>query len=335
MQWPTWKQSAVLALISVVIAVALRHRSSAAASATESAVEPSRSHRVAQAIVPGAFELALVSSLYSIWRIARTLPLDQPAGAVERARDLVAVQNWLHLPTELSLQRFVLRHDLLAKLTNGYYAVAHVPALLIFLVWLFVRHRDVYPRWRNALAITTGFCLVIRFIRVAPPRFLGDLGYVDLATRYGLSLYGPVGTGVSDQFAAMPSIHVAWAAIVSFGVFAATTSRWRWLILNHVVLTMLVVSASGNHWWLDGIVAMVLLAVALLIDRLVFLPRRDRRQQLREQSGTVDHRVDQDELVVGVGATTDGAQAVERGHADRSSEVPVAATADGDTFDRR
>ena len=285
--------------------------------------------------MPAAFELALVSSLYSIWRIARTLPLDQPGGAVERARDLVALQHWLHLPTELSLQRFVLRHDLLAKLTNGYYAVAHVPALLIFLVWLFVRHRDVYPRWRNALAITTGFCLVIRFIRVAPPRFLGDLGYVDLATRYGLSLYGPVGTGVSDQFAAMPSIHVAWAAIVSFGVFAATTSRWRWLIVNHVVLTMLVVSASGNHWWLDGVVAMALLAVALLIDRLVFLPRRDRRQQLRKQSGTIDHRVDEHELVVGVRTAADGTEAIERGHADRRGEVAVAAAADGDTLDRR
>ena len=335
MQWPTWRQSATLALISVVIAVVLRRRSAAAEPGIGSFTELSRARRVSQAIVPGALELALVSSLYSIWRIARTLPLDQPAGAVERARDLVALQNLLHLPTELSLQQFVLRHDVLAKLTNGYYAVAHVPSLLIFLVWLFVRHRDVYPRWRNALAITTGFCLVIRFIRVAPPRFLGDLGYVDLATRYGLSLYGPVGTGVSDQFAAMPSIHVAWAAIVSFGVFAATTSRWRWLIVNHIVITMLVVSASGNHWWLDGIVAMALLAVALLIDRLVFLPRRDRRQQLRKQSRPIDHRVDQHELVVGVGAATNGTEAVEGRHADRSGEVAITAATDSDTVDRR
>jgi PAP2 superfamily len=104
---------------------------------------------------------------------------------------------------------------------------------------------------------------------VAPPRFLGDLGYVDLATRFGLSLYGPVGTGVSDQFAAMPSIHVAWAAVVSFGIVAASTSRWRWLFMLHLVLTMAVVSATGNHWWLDGIVAIVLLELALLIDGAV------------------------------------------------------------------
>ena len=118
----------------------------------------------------------------------------------------------------------------------------------------------------TALAILTAFCVVIRFVRVAPPRFLPDLGYIDLATRYGWSVYGPVGTGVSDQFAAMPSIHVGWAALVSFGIVAVSTSRWRWLFLLHLVLTMLVVSATGNHWWLDGIVAIVLLLVAFAMD---------------------------------------------------------------------
>jgi hypothetical protein len=173
-----------------------------------------------------------------------------------------------------------LRYDWLAWLSNAYYAIVHVPGLIAFLVWMFVRHRDQYPRWRNALALVTAFCVVIRFVRVAPPRFLPDLGYVDLATRYGWSLYGPVGTGVSDQFAAMPSIHVAWAAVVSLGVVTASTSRWRWLFLLHIALTMIVVSATGNHWWLDGIVAAALVPVALLIDsggRRVGRLRRSRR----------------------------------------------------------
>jgi hypothetical protein len=170
------------------------------------------------------------------------------------------------MPSELSLQRFVIDHDWLGRFMNYYYAIVHVPALITFMVWLFVKHRDRYPHWRNALALLTAFCVVIRFIRVAPPRFLVDLGYIDLASLYGLSVYGPVGTGVSDQFAAMPSIHVGWAAVVSFGVVAAGTSRWRWLALLHVALTMLAVSATGNHWWLDGIVAIALLGVALSID---------------------------------------------------------------------
>ena len=109
-------------------------------------------------------------------------------------------------------------------------------------------------------------CLVIRYLRVAPPRFLPELGYIDLASRYGLSVYGPVGTGVSDQFAAMPSIHVGWAALVSFGIVAASSSMWRWVFMAHLVLTIFAVTATGNHWWLDSIAAVALLVVALRVD---------------------------------------------------------------------
>ena len=42
-------------------------------------------------------------------------------------------------------------------------------ALIAFLVWMFFRHRDQYPHWRNGLALVTAGCLVIRFVRVAPP----------------------------------------------------------------------------------------------------------------------------------------------------------------------
>ncbi len=268
MDWPTWNEAALAALVSGLVACALRRRP----------------HWRPGAVAAPAFaEFTLVAALYSVWRVARTLPLTRDEGAIERARQIVTLQHDLHLPTELSLQQLVLRHDWLAQATNTYYATLHVPTLIAFLVWLFVRHRETYPRWRNGLVILTAFCLVIRFERVAPPRFLPDLGYVDLSTRYGLSIYGPVGTGVSDQFAAMPSIHVGWAAVVSFGVVAAGTSPWRWLFLLHLVLTVLVVSASGHHWWLDGIVAVALLGVALTIDTAV---RRLAARTQDERTGT-------------------------------------------------
>lgn len=254
MNWPTWNQAAIAAALSGLLALALRRRD----------LDGWRA-----AIGQAATEFAIIAGLYSVWRVARKLPLAQDEGAVERAHQIVDLERTLHLPTELSLQQWFLQHDTLARLANTYYATLHVPMLLGFLVWLFVRHREHFARWRNALAILTGFCLVIRFIRVAPPRFLGELGYVDLSTRYGLNIYGPVGTGVSDQFAAMPSIHVGWAAVVSFGIVAASTSPWRWLALLHVVLTLVVVSATGNHWWMDGIVAVALLGVALRIDTVV------------------------------------------------------------------
>jgi hypothetical protein len=263
--WATWDQAAIAAGVAGVLWLVLRG---------------SGSRRAAYA-APFLAEFALLSVLYAFWRLARKLPLATVDGAVSRARDLASLEAWLHLPSELTLQRFVLRHELLADAVTAYYAIVHVPALLAFLVWLFVRHRDQYPRWRNALALVTLGCLIIRYVRVAPPRFLADLGFVDLAQRVGYSVYpGDVSQGVSDQFAAMPSIHVGWAAIVSCGIVAAGTSRWRWLFLLHLFLTVLVVAATGDHWWLDGAVALLLLAGALALDGGVRrrLARRGERQ---------------------------------------------------------
>jgi hypothetical protein len=223
--------------------------------------------RWASAVAPAAAEFALVAGLYAVWRLARMLPLASPEGAHERARKIASFEQWLHLPSELSVQHVVVHHERLAELSTWYYATLHVPGLIAFLVWLFVRHRDRYPHWRNALALVTAGCLFIRFIRVAPPRFMPDLGYVDLSHHFGPSVYsGDPTTGVSDQFAAMPSIHVAWAAIISFGVVACSTSRWRWLFLPYFFVTMVVVAGTGHHWWMDGIVALALLAVALPAD---------------------------------------------------------------------
>ncbi|MGZ0192378.1 MAG: phosphatase PAP2 family protein [Acidimicrobiales bacterium] len=257
MKWPTWEQAAIAAVLSGVVALVLRRRRSL-------------DH-------PGQFteqltvEFALISALYAVWRVARKLPLAQDDGAIERARSIVDFQEAIFLPTELSLQQFILRNDWLGWPTTLYYAVLHVPALIAFLVWLFVFHRPHFAHWRNGLVFLTGMCLVIRFWRVAPPRFLADLGYEDLSERFGPSIYGPVGTGVSDQFAAMPSIHVGWAAVVSLGIFAVSTSRWRWLFLLHMIITIIVVSASGNHWWLDGIVAIGLLVAGLWLDTFIRL----------------------------------------------------------------
>jgi hypothetical protein len=256
-KWPTWQQAAIAAVVSGVIAIVLARRRRPTGRTTAAFGEAL------------ATEFALISALYSIWRIARKLPLAQDAGAIERARTIVDIQEAMLLPSELSLQEFILNNDWLGWPTTLYYATLHVPTLIAFLVWLFVWHRDQYPHWRNGLVFLTGTCLVIRFWRVAPPRFLIDLGYEDLSEIFGPSIYGPVGTGVSDQFAAMPSIHVGWAAVVSFGIVAASTSRWRWLALLHVIITIIVVSATGNHWWLDGIVAIGLLGVGLALDTAI------------------------------------------------------------------
>ena len=131
MKWPTWSQALLAATIAGLVALASRR---------------SRPTRVGEIVGPAALEFAFVASLYAIWRMAKNLPLTQADGAVERARDIVRVQEFFHLPSELTLQRFTLDHEWLAQFSAAFYAVAHVPGIVIFLVWLYARHRDVYPR---------------------------------------------------------------------------------------------------------------------------------------------------------------------------------------------
>lgn len=214
-----------------------------------------------------ARELALVLGLYSVWRLAGALASGQRHGAVNNARALWRLEQWLHLPSELAVQRQAMRHPLLVQALNGYYAIAHVPAVVALLVWLFVWHRDQYAWVRNTLAVITAWCLLLHFIPMAPPRLVPNLGFVDTGLKYDQSVYGPpTAHGLSNQVAAIPSMHVAWALLVAIGVVYASRSRWRWLAVLHPVFTVWAITATGNHWWLDGVAAAVLLPPAIWVQ---------------------------------------------------------------------
>jgi hypothetical protein len=212
-----------------------------------------------------ARELALVLFLYAVWQWAHDLTVTKVDGARENALWLYDLQRDLHIPDELTMQEAVLPHGWLVQLFNGYYAIVHVPALIALLIWLFWRHRDRYGWIRNTLALTTMGCLLVHAIPMAPPRMFPELGFVDTGLLYEQSVYGRGGSGLSNQLAAMPSVHVAWALIVGLGAVMVSSSRWRWFVLLHPVVTVIAVTVTANHWYGDGIVAGGILAVALVI----------------------------------------------------------------------
>jgi PAP2 superfamily len=219
----------------------------------------------------GAFarETALVLVLYAVWNYAGRLALVHVPEAFDHGRSVWDVERFLHLPSEVDFEHALLPHAGIMRFLNVYYAAAHVPAVLVCLVWLFVAHRAHYPSMRTTLALATGVCLVVQLVPVAPPRMYPGLGFVDAGAVFGPSVYGRVGTGISDQLSAMPSVHVAWAALVALAVIVAGTGRWRYWILAHPVLTVVAVTATANHWWLDGAAALVILAAAWGVDRAV------------------------------------------------------------------
>jgi hypothetical protein len=225
----------------------------------------SRRTRV-QATAGFSREAALVLALYALWQYAGTISVMQVDGAMARGKWIWHLERGLHLPNEVSIQRLALHSGALMRASNLYYLVAHVPAVIAFLFWMYFRHREAYPRWRNVLAAVTATSLAIQLVPVAPPRMFVQFGFVDAAQRYGQSVYSALGRSGADQLSAMPSVHVAWALIVGLGVVSVSRSRWRWLAVTHATLTVFVVTVTANHWLLDGIVAAMLLGVAVALE---------------------------------------------------------------------
>ena len=150
--WLGWQPALVIAATLVVVGVVARRHEG----------------RVA-AVGAVARETALVLTLYAFWRLVMTFRSTRLDEGLAHGRTVYDIERALHIGNEADMARWLIDHPTIAHLANDFYATVHVPALIAFLVWLFVRHRDQYPRWRNALAILTAFCVVIRFVRVAPP----------------------------------------------------------------------------------------------------------------------------------------------------------------------
>ena len=104
-----------------------------------------------------------------------------------------------------------------------------------FVGWVVLRHRDLYPRFRNWFLSVTLLALVIHVAYpLAPPRMLDHQGFVDTLQRYGPSIYTEdTNQSVANQFAAMPSLHFGWALLIALMFVRIKGGRWSWLALAH------------------------------------------------------------------------------------------------------
>lgn len=248
-----------------------------------------RQGRAAVAIVR---ESGLVLGLFAFWQLAGTLAHHSPEGAVRRGRDLLDIEAAVHIASEHAAQRLIEGHALVAQLCNGYYVYGHFNGMIIFLAWIFIWHRPHYPSVRMSVVLLTATCFFLHLITVAPPRLLPGGGFIDTAAEYGQSVYGPTTLEVADQLSAFPSVHVGWAAIVAWWAWRASPWRWGWVGVAHLVATSFVVVATANHYWLDGVAAVAILAIALLLQTsvpaLVRLSRaRAPEPEVAEQPGLV------------------------------------------------
>ncbi|GAB2868645.1 phosphatase PAP2 family protein [Nocardioides pacificus] len=217
-------------------------------------------------------ELAQLLLAFGVYNLGRILAADDVARADDNARAILRLQEWLPLPTEVWIQAQLIDHDLLIESANRYYAVAHFPVAFGLLLWLFLRRRETYHWAKRSLLAATGIGMFVHMVvPVTPPRLLVELGMVDTALQGGDSVYAaPVLSGLSNEYAAMPSFHVGWALLVAIVLIVPGRTRWRWLWALHPAITLAVVVVTANHYWLDAVVGCGLVVGALWVLR----PRR-------------------------------------------------------------
>ncbi|MER5354135.1 phosphatase PAP2 family protein [Kitasatospora sp. NPDC002551] len=216
-------------------------------------------------------EAGTLLALFALWQLVGRLSLMSTEHALDRARWIHRTELAFGLPDEASWQAAVTPYPALVKLANYYYASMHFTVMIGVLLWVFLRHRERYAWVRTTVVVTTAVCLVVQFLPVAPPRMLPENGFVDVAAEYGQSVYGGAVGGVvkAAQLSAMPSVHVAWCVLTAVAVVRVSRSPLRWLMVLHPVLTITVVVVTANHFWADGLVAVVILLLAYAAQHAV------------------------------------------------------------------
>ncbi|GIG20462.1 hypothetical protein Cch01nite_11860 [Cellulomonas chitinilytica] len=218
-------------------------------------------------------ELALVVGLYVAYSATRLAVGGQWGAAREHADQLLRVERDLHLDVELWLNTIVTPVTWLAVPSSYWYATMHFVVTPAVLVLLYRKHPVLYRPARTALMAATLVALLgYYFFPTAPPRLVGG-GYVD--TLSATSQYGwwpsaaeaaAGGGSVTNQVAAMPSMHVGWALWVSI-VLAALARRWwlKVLAFGYVATTTSVVVLTANHWVLDAVAGVVLVGACWVV----------------------------------------------------------------------
>lgn len=191
--------------------------------------------------------------------------------ALAHGRELMSVERSLGIDPERALDRWLAGHHTLGVLLSYYYDNAHFVVTLGLLGFVWWRRADVYRPLRNALVLANviGFAVFWLF-PVAPPRMLP--GFVDVVA--ASHTLGSWHTGslasAANQYAAMPSLHIAWAVWCTIAVWRISERAWaRALAVLYPFVTAFAVLSTGNHYVLDVLGGLATIACAAALVRLL------------------------------------------------------------------
>ena len=260
-------------------------------------------------------ELLYVGVFYLLYSGTRNLFGSAGGGstthALHNAERVIRLEQWLGIFHEQTVQSWFLGWPWFLRIWNIYYGTLHFVVPIGVLVALFRRWPSAYRLWRNTLAFTTGLALLgFSLFPLMPPRLLcdclygggatSDRGFVDTIDRYGGLWTFDSGTvkSISNQYAAMPSLHVAWALWCALALYPRLRHRWaKALVVLYPVATVFAIVVTANHYLLDAVGGVLVLAAGYLIARLatrspqIVSPRRDVEQPSGCMVSTGDQRL--------------------------------------------
>ncbi|MFE2231524.1 phosphatase PAP2 family protein [Streptomyces sp. NPDC059442] len=220
-------------------------------------------------------ELSLIAVVYAAYSGGRLLARGDTGGAVEHGLAILRLEQALHLNAEHPLNRLFTSTPALGIPADFAYASLHYLVTPAVLVWLFRRRPGRYRAARTWLMLSTLLGLVgFTLLPTCPPRLL-DAGHGFVDTMAQFSAYGWWGAeasaprgmgGMTNQYAAMPSLHVGWALWCGVMLWRhGRTPLFRALGVAYPLLTVIVVMGTANHYFLDAVAGAAVMGLGLLL----------------------------------------------------------------------
>ncbi|MFJ8074768.1 phosphatase PAP2 family protein [Streptomyces sp. NPDC096176] len=273
-------------------------------------------------------ELLLIAVVYAAYSSGRLLARGDASTAIDHGLAILRAEKALLLHAEHPLNRLLTEAPALGIPADFFYASLHYLVTPAVLVWLFRRHPLRYRAARTWLMIATLFGLVgFTLMPTCPPRLLGaSHGFVDTMAQYssygwwGAEASAPRGLGgMTNQYAAMPSLHVGWALWCGVMLWQhGRTPLKRALAVAYPLLTTIVVMGTANHYFLDAVAGAAVIAVAALLTRPA-MRLTDRVRGRFGYAGTASYST-----VVGAGCETSAGERIP------GQRTPSSAGADGE-----
>ncbi|WEO97810.1 phosphatase PAP2 family protein [Streptomyces sp. FXJ1.172] len=217
------------------------------------------------------FEILLIAVSYWTYSLIRNAVPEQKAEALRNADWIWRTEHYLGIAAEQSVNHAVNSVNWLIIGMNYYYATLHFIMTLGVLVWLYRWHPGRYAAARMVLFATTGVALVGYYLfPLAPPRLMRGGHFVDTVMVH--HTWGSMASGdlkhMSNQYAAMPSMHIGWSLWCGLTIFALASVSWvRVLGLLYPAATLLVIVSTANHFWLDAVGGVLCLSFGFTVAR--------------------------------------------------------------------